>query len=55
MKRAVLFLAGAVAAATYASRTELRRYLLIRQMGTDPSLVGRSVTAQGNSRALPGH
>jgi hypothetical protein len=51
MKRALFLLTGAAIAATYASRNELRRYLRIRRMGNDPSLVGESVTPQGNQKA----
>jgi hypothetical protein len=55
MKRALALLAGAALAATYASRNELRRYLRIRRMGSDPSLVGQSVTPQGNQKANHHH
>jgi hypothetical protein len=53
MKRALVLMTGAALAAAYASRNELRRYLRIRRMGSDPSLVGESVTPQGNR--IPKH
>lgn len=52
MNRFLLLLTtAAVGATVFASRAELRRYLRMRRMGKDPSLVGVSVTPQGNRRA----
>jgi hypothetical protein len=52
MNRGLLVTAGVLAGLAFASRSELQRYLRIRRMGADPSLVGVSVTPQGNARAL---
>ncbi|MGI8696182.1 MAG: hypothetical protein ACR2JQ_05970 [Mycobacteriales bacterium] len=43
---------GAMGAAAFSMRKEMLRYVLIRRSETDPSVVGRSVTPQGNERAM---
>ena len=55
MKRLLLFVTTAAVATAYATRNELRRYLRIRRMNTDPTLVGESVTAQGNRKSAGRH
>lgn len=56
MSRTVVLGLGAVIAggalATYLNRAELNRYRRILQMENDPSVVGVSVTPQGNTLAL---
>lgn len=43
---------GAAALAAYLTRAELNRYVRILRMANDPTLVGASVTPQGNWAAL---
>ncbi|MFL6144902.1 MAG: hypothetical protein ACJ72N_23930 [Labedaea sp.] len=50
----IVGLAGLVTsvAIVVAERAEIRRYLLLKRAGTDPSAVGQSVTPAGNELAL---
>ncbi|MBO0828579.1 MAG: hypothetical protein J2P24_12430 [Streptosporangiales bacterium] len=53
MKKALMVaVLGAGAAMAFAMRQELRRYVMIKRVGSNPKLVGRSVTQPGNERAL---
>jgi hypothetical protein len=54
MRMSMLVLGGLAAAggAAYVNRQELRRYLMMQKMDSNPSLVGESVTPQGNTMAL---
>lgn len=54
MKATILAAAlGAGAAlAGYAMRKEILRYVTIKRVGSNPDVVGRSITPQGNQRAL---
>ena len=52
MKGLLLLLGGVAGAAAYLSRAELKRYVRILRMQQDPTLVGASVTPQGNEAAL---
>jgi hypothetical protein len=54
MRTSMLALGGLAAAggAVYANRQELRRYLMMQRMDSNPGLVGESVTPQGNTMAL---
>ena len=44
--------AAALGAVVLATRRELQRYLMIRRAAHDPSVVGVSITPQGNELAL---
>lgn len=53
MKKALMLVVlGAGAAMAYSMRQEIRRYVMIKRASSDPSVVGQSVTQQGNTRAL---
>lgn len=53
MKKALLvFVLGAGAAMAYAMRKELHRFVTLKRSEVNPRVVGRSITPQGNVRAL---
>lgn len=51
-KTLMVVMLGAGAAMAYAMRKEVRRYVAIKRSSGNPSVVGQSITPQGNERAL---